>query len=412
MYQSEFHYAIELHNAGKFIEAFEIYKKLFANDPHNADILNNIGCIYDDMGNIPYAFDYLERARRIDPKNAKVCYNLAWLHNKCKSYELAIKYYTRAIDLKVSTIANAYSNRGFSYEKLKMWNDALEDYSRAIAIEPENIFFRYSRARIYVEKEAYELALEDYRKAVEMRYPEYDSGELVTFIESAHLDKGVDAYKKLACAGFCPGYYGDIKKVVFFFPGVSDRTFLRPENIHVSKTYKRHLRQQEHRYKLLFDSGFKAIMDSVFRHYEKENESLPTTRCILTALNRKTSFLRAVSVALYKDGILVAGDLGIIIEIGDRKIYISITGYHDESCAGTVHLILIARYLAENGFALWDFGPSTNRWDPYKLRLGCEKMTTEAYLSLFSSICPESKNIFTKSVKSGKSLINLLHIDK
>ena len=53
--------------------------------------------------------------------------------------------------------------------------------------------------------------------------------------------------------------------------------------------------------------------------------------------------------------------------------------------------------------------PSTARWDAYKLRLGCEKMTTETYLSLFSSINPGSENIYRKTVKSGKSLFNLLH---
>jgi len=65
-----------------------------------------------------------------------------------------------------------------------------------------------------------------------------------------------------------------------------------------------------------------------------------------------------------------------------------------------VQLILLAQFLKERGFSYMDFGPSTDRWDAYKLRLGCEKMTTEAYLSLFASINPGSEKVFAKSAKS------------
>jgi len=148
-------------------------------------------------------------------------------------------------------------------------------------------------------------------------------------------------------------------------------------------------------------------MNSIYKHYQEEDSIyISLTNFFLTALNRKTASPRAVSVALYKDGRLVAGDLGM--QIG--KIYISFTGYHDEPYAGTVQLILIARYLAENGFVLWDFGPSTARWDAYKLRLGAEKMTTEAYLSLFSSINSGSEKIYKKNKKHGKTLYDFIHV--
>ena len=405
MYQSDFDKALEFHKAGKFLEAMPLYTEHLAKHPRHVDALNNRGCVKDDLGDLDGAFEDLFKVIKIDPHYAKAYANLGYLYKKKKMYNIAILYYTRSINLYLEN-KDVYSGRGCCYEELQRLNDALKDYSKAIALDPKNSGNFYSRARIYIKKEVYELAYNDYISATKLLYPTYNPNELVTLVKPDHLDLGAIAYEKLICTGFGAGYMGDINKGFLLYPVTSDRTLLRPENLHISKTYKRHLRQQGYRYKLLFDSDFDAIMDSIFRHYEEENAELPITRCFFTALNRKTASHRVISAALYKDGRLVAGDLGM--QIG--KVYKSFTGYHDEPYSGTVQLILIARYLAENGFVLWDFGPSTARWDAYKLRLGCEKMTTEAYLSLFSSINSGSEKIYKKNKKSGKTLYDFIHV--
>ena len=93
----------------------------------------------------------------------------------------------------------------------------------------------------------------------------------------------------------------------------------------------------------------------------------------------------------YYDGKLVAGELGVIT----GRVYTSYTGYHDEPYAGTVQLILLARYLQEKRFAFFDYGPSTFEFDTYKLRLGAKKMNSEEYFSLFHKANPGSEKIFT-----------------
>ena len=114
---------------------------------------------------------------------------------------------------------------------------------------------------------------------------------------------------------------------------------------------------------------------------------LETLRYLLTGLNQCAALPRAVGVSLYKDGRLVAGEIGIQI---NPRVYASSTGFTDESSAGTAQLVLLGQHLIKNGYTLWDLGPSVpDRWDAYKLHLGAEKMREAEYLSLFENGNPE-----------------------
>jgi len=195
MYQSDFDKAVEFYNAGRYLEAHEFNKKVLLKDPNNVSALSNSACIEDELGNLTKAFDDINRAIQLDRKRADSYYNRAflYLYKKCE-YELALQDYTKAIALGARKIEKAYSSRGYCYEKLKMWNNALEDYSRAIDLDPKDHWSHCGRARMYVENEAYELAYDDYINFTKLRYPEYNSRELITIVESDHLNKGGGIY--------------------------------------------------------------------------------------------------------------------------------------------------------------------------------------------------------------------------
>lgn len=80
--------------------------------------------------------------------------------------------FTKAIEID-GTKADFYSNRGFSYRKLKKFKQAIEDYTEAISLNPSNCFinlghFRayYYRALCYEKIGNLEKEEKDYKKAL------------------------------------------------------------------------------------------------------------------------------------------------------------------------------------------------------------------------------------------------------
>ena len=93
--------------------------------------------------------------------------------------ELAIEYYTRAIELNPE-YARTYYNRGIAYRKSGQYTQAIEDYTRAIELNPEYavelnhelVVAYYSRGNAYADLGQYKQAIKDYDRAIELN-PEY-----------------------------------------------------------------------------------------------------------------------------------------------------------------------------------------------------------------------------------------------
>jgi len=408
MYQSDLDKAVELQNAGKLTDALEYYKEILATDPYNIRALHNSAYIKDDLGDIEGAFEDYFKAVKIDPNFSVAYYNIGCLYYYKKiMYDKALPFFTKAIVLGVSNIADAFHNRGLCYEKLGLLDKAVEDLSKSINLDPKNSNSIYNRARVYIKREAHELAYNDFINAIKMRFPEYGPEELVTLVCRSRFEDGLNAARRLINAGFYVSFYGDIKKKVVVIPRVGDRIVLALHELHIGKTIKRHLIKMKNRYELCFNYDFSAIMDGIKKCHQVENDIfLPPLCHFSTAMNQSTDLPKAIGFGLLKDGKFVAGEFGFVL--GKGKFYSSYSGFHDEDNAGTVQIILLAQFLKERGFMYFDFGPTTNR-DSYKIRLGATKMSTDAYLSLFASINPESAEIFKKNVKPEISLNGGIH---
>ena len=63
------------------------------------------------------------------------------------------------------------------------------------------------------------------------------------------------------------------------------------------------------------------------------------------------------------------------------KTYISYSGYHEESSAGTVQLIKMFRYLRENEVIYCDLGPASEKLK-YKYRFGAIDLERSKYFKL------------------------------
>lgn len=81
------------------------------------------------------------------------------------SIDLAIEEYTKAIELEPD-LAPAYSNRGTVYEELGQYKKAIEDFTKAIELNPDNAFAYCNRGIAYGTLKQYKKAIEDYTQSI------------------------------------------------------------------------------------------------------------------------------------------------------------------------------------------------------------------------------------------------------
>jgi tetratricopeptide (TPR) repeat protein len=82
-------------------------------------------------------------------------------------YNKAIEYFTEAVKLKPDN-AKYYNDRGISYDWLKEYEKAIVDHSKAIELEPDNAKYYNNRGFGYHELKEYEKAIVDNSEAIEL----------------------------------------------------------------------------------------------------------------------------------------------------------------------------------------------------------------------------------------------------
>jgi len=151
------------------------------------------------------------------------------------------------------------------------------------------------------------------------------------------------------------------------------RSVLFFDKLHIKNSIKRHL----NRFKLCFDTDFDFIVDRCVEIHGDDWLTPPLTAALRNIRQNRLHGVYPASFALYRDGKLVAGEFGVTV----GGVYTSYSGYYDESNAGTVQLILAARYMEEHGFAFFDLGMPLD----YKTDLGAIELSPQEFVTLFRS---------------------------
>ncbi|AFZ79584.1 leucyl/phenylalanyl-tRNA--protein transferase, putative [Theileria equi strain WA] len=81
------------------------------------------------------------------------------------------------------------------------------------------------------------------------------------------------------------------------------------------------------------------------------------------------------SVEVWKDGVLVAGEIGFVV----GSAYTSISGFHKLPSSGTFQMYALAAILHFQSFELWDLGMIL----PYKLTMGAKTVGRREFLEVF-----------------------------
>jgi tetratricopeptide (TPR) repeat protein len=107
----------------------------------------------------------LHEAIRLDPQESYFFWR-GRIYQDLGDYRSAIDDFTRAIKLNPNDAYN-FQSRGINYAFEKDYVSAIEDYTSALELMPDNDRHLYLRAQAYFEWGKYEDAIEDYTAAIE-----------------------------------------------------------------------------------------------------------------------------------------------------------------------------------------------------------------------------------------------------
>jgi tetratricopeptide (TPR) repeat protein len=175
---------------GKFEKAEDAFKRALNNDIDTRAAQGSLGVVEDvlskrldqkaainffkgikhaNKGQMIEAYSYLSKAIKIDPAFADAYYERGSVNGRLKLYEKAVSDFTKAADLNPND-AEAYNNRGLAYAKgMKKYDMAITDFNRAIGLNPEFAEAYDNRGIAYrIKDDNKEKACSDWKKACEL----------------------------------------------------------------------------------------------------------------------------------------------------------------------------------------------------------------------------------------------------
>jgi len=161
----------------KYLDAIETYKKI---KPETPESLLGIGACYQAMNNYAKAAEYYVKSLEKDPNNAETAYYAGLAYSNAENFEMAKTYAKRTLVIDANN-KNAKELMTYVIEQentVKM-DKAIElfekeDYVQAmgllnsvIAQDNTDSNAYYYRAMIYDNQKKYQLAINDYKKAIQ-----------------------------------------------------------------------------------------------------------------------------------------------------------------------------------------------------------------------------------------------------
>jgi predicted O-linked N-acetylglucosamine transferase (SPINDLY family) len=130
--ENSFTQGIQMHTAGRYIEAEQCYRQVLAFNPKHVGALQNLGVLAFQVGNNQAAVQLLNQAIQFTPNQPGLYCNLGDVYAALRDADKALNAYNTAIRLDPE-LATAYNNMGIVYsrmgkvaESIAMWEKAFD----------------------------------------------------------------------------------------------------------------------------------------------------------------------------------------------------------------------------------------------------------------------------------------------
>jgi tetratricopeptide (TPR) repeat protein len=158
---------------------------------------------------IAFLFACVSSKAEPDPK-ALEHYQLAEDYASQGQMDLAIEQYTKAISVDPEYVA-AYSNRGIAYQHIDDYDQAIADFTQAITLDPEHVLSYYQRAVVYHHQGDLDKAISDLNRATELdsNYALAYAVSGQVYFELGEIELAIVNYEK-ALELDLPGYHKQV----------------------------------------------------------------------------------------------------------------------------------------------------------------------------------------------------------
>ena len=200
-----FRLAIICKHLGKVQRALDLLRAILNHPPEpltSADILLQIGVIYERTKSFSLAKGVYEHALTLDPQHSGVLQQLCWFHHVCPLYRssnLSLKYLQQSLEVDASDGQSWYLI-GRCWMAENQYKKAYQAYQQAVCREPRNATFWCSIGVLYFQINQYRDALDAYSRAVRINPDQAEVWyNLATLYESCRqYTDAADAYTKAA----------------------------------------------------------------------------------------------------------------------------------------------------------------------------------------------------------------------
>ncbi len=158
--------AFSLHNEGKFEEAEKLYKEFLNENPEQPDVSNLLGLIYLQTKQLDKAEKYFEIAIKGFPC-AEFYQNLGLVFFNQKLYEKAMDCFSKAIEFEPNNV-DFIRNFAKMAKKTGQTKKAIEFYEKSLKVEPHDEIGLNNLGLLYEKLHDYKTAKSCYQKSLKV----------------------------------------------------------------------------------------------------------------------------------------------------------------------------------------------------------------------------------------------------
>ena len=132
-----------------------------------------------------------------DEDYAACYYNLSKIYTKKEKLKEALKYAKESINRVKTPNSSYYNQRGIVYMDMEKYEAALNDFRKALEINPKSLFAEYNIGILNYRMKKYEYALEIFEKLLNIEPDEdayYMRGQC--YEKLGKIDKAIESYTK------------------------------------------------------------------------------------------------------------------------------------------------------------------------------------------------------------------------
>jgi|GEM_PF-3007208 len=134
---ARYNLALAHYNMGKVDEAISEFVHLTNSSYYFVNAHYNLGTIYLREGMLDEAMERLKIVIELEPNHAEAHFNLGYIYFKKDLLDKAIEEYKKGLEFKPQTL-KGHLSLALIYEKKNMYKDAIDEYSKVLEIEPGN----------------------------------------------------------------------------------------------------------------------------------------------------------------------------------------------------------------------------------------------------------------------------------